>query len=232
MQTRSPSYQLLLRASEKLGTICERVVFVGGSVTCLLVTDNAAPEVRATEDIDLIVEVVTQLNYHKLEDELRGYGFSNDLHSHIGRFNGHGLILDVMAADLDSTGQINRWYPEAIKQKVGIQLDNNKTIWHISAPLFLATKLEAHANRGQDDPFASKDLTDIISVFDGRDTIMGEVHQCTKEVREFIGNELYKLLSLKYFDELLSGHLPADTISQQRRETIVARMKSIHEHLA
>ena len=42
-------------------------VFIGGAVAGLLITDSAAPAIRATEDVDLIVQVATLADYHRVE---------------------------------------------------------------------------------------------------------------------------------------------------------------------
>jgi hypothetical protein len=44
----------------------EMMAFVGGCATGLLLTDAAASPVRATLDVDVIVEVATLARYHWL----------------------------------------------------------------------------------------------------------------------------------------------------------------------
>lgn len=51
---------MLEDAATGLGPLLEEVVFVGGATVELWVTDEAAPEFRPTEDVDVIVEVSTQ----------------------------------------------------------------------------------------------------------------------------------------------------------------------------
>lgn len=57
---------LLESVTRALGALRERFVFVGGCMTGVLVTDVAAAPVRATQDIDVIVEVLTLADYHAL----------------------------------------------------------------------------------------------------------------------------------------------------------------------
>lgn len=67
---------LLIAAATRLGRLRERVVFVGGATTELLVTDPGAAEARATNDVDVIVEVATHAEYvGALRDELVALGF-------------------------------------------------------------------------------------------------------------------------------------------------------------
>ena len=40
--------------AEKLGSLNEEVVFLGGAATALLITDHATPDVRPTIDVDCL----------------------------------------------------------------------------------------------------------------------------------------------------------------------------------
>jgi len=62
---------MLELAVEYLGDLAERVVFVGGCTTRLLVSDNVAPVIRVTQDVDVITDVDLK-GYYKLQ-ESQGY---------------------------------------------------------------------------------------------------------------------------------------------------------------
>jgi hypothetical protein len=47
---------------------------VGGQVAELLVTDSAAVRVRATDDVDIVVPVLTRTAYHRFGSRLRAAG--------------------------------------------------------------------------------------------------------------------------------------------------------------
>ena len=55
MNSTDPNRDLLLSAVEKLAPLLDRLVFVGGCATGLLITDPGAAAVRATRDVDVIV---------------------------------------------------------------------------------------------------------------------------------------------------------------------------------
>ena len=57
MRRADPNLEILARAVARLGYLADRMVFLGGCATALLLTDPAAPEVRATQDVDVITEV-------------------------------------------------------------------------------------------------------------------------------------------------------------------------------
>ena len=59
-----------------LGDLRERVVFVGGMIRPLLITDPAVEAARPTKDVDLIVDVGSRVELYALEARLRSLGFS------------------------------------------------------------------------------------------------------------------------------------------------------------
>ncbi len=78
MKAKNDNMERILHVARKLGALLERVVFLGGSATGLLITDPAVPDVRMTQDVDMIVEAATWLEYHRLEQALLEKGFDRD----------------------------------------------------------------------------------------------------------------------------------------------------------
>jgi hypothetical protein len=73
-----PNLPLLAAVVRALRALRERFVFLGGCATGMLLTDVAAAPVRATQDVDVIVEVLTPADYHALERELERAGFAHE----------------------------------------------------------------------------------------------------------------------------------------------------------
>ena len=48
----NPNLHIMIAAANRLGELRDDMVFIGGCATGLLITDPAAPEVRATIDVD------------------------------------------------------------------------------------------------------------------------------------------------------------------------------------
>ena len=65
----------LIAVANRLGPLRERVVFVGGMIRGLLVTDPAATPPRPTDDVDLIVDVPSHPTNNSLTLEFHGGGF-------------------------------------------------------------------------------------------------------------------------------------------------------------
>ena len=69
-----PNLQLLEAAARALEPMLDEVVFVGGCVTGLLITDPAAAGMRPTTDVDVIVEVYSYAENDGLSQRLRELG--------------------------------------------------------------------------------------------------------------------------------------------------------------
>ncbi len=116
MNPKDPNLPLLESVAKAFGPLRERFVFIGGCISGLLVTDAAASPARTTRDVDVIVEVVTLADYHRLEKELLELGFRHDL-SHdapICRWTAGSALVDVMPSDEHVLCFGNRWYRDVI----------------------------------------------------------------------------------------------------------------------
>jgi predicted nucleotidyltransferase len=162
----------------KLKPLLQEIVFVGGCTTGLLITDPAASPVRATDDVDVIVEVASYAEYTRFSKPLRTLGFSEDSSegAPICRWLIDQMKLDVMPTDKTILGFSNRWYKPAIEAAAPIDLDGFQ-LKVVTTPYFIGTKLEAFRGRGKGDFYASTDLEDIINVLDGLASISN--HRCS-----------------------------------------------------
>ena len=112
---------------------------------------------------------------------------------------------------------------------MSVPLSNLLYIRMVSAPYFLATKLETFYNRGQHDYMASHDLEDLIAVLDGRASIFDDISRSSKLLQKYLAAEFTKLLSNDDFQDALSGHLPTDIMSQARLPLIQKCMTQISQ---
>lgn len=210
-----------------LGDLAEEVVFLGGAVAGLLITDPASPAIRPTLDIDVLVEVATLGEYYRFQDRLRQKGFLEALgESVICRFRHGALILDVMPTDPDILGFANRWYVYAARD-FRIMAVNSVTLRVVSPASFLATKLDAFHGRGNGDFMLSHDMEDIIAVIDGRPEIVRDISTAESEVRNYLREQFALLLQNRSFLDALPGYLPGDAGSQQRLPILLDRLARI-----
>lgn len=208
-----PNVVMLELVARRLGPdLCSKFAFVGGAVAGLLITDPANPPIRSTEDVDIVAEVLALSGYHRIEKALRERGFSQDMSADapICRWQVEGVTVDVMPTMEEILGFSNRWYPLCVSTAEPLELPSGVAIRVIQAPVFIGTKLEAFHGRGGGDYLFSHDLGDILSVVDGRDSLVNECAQMPQELRDYLAEQFSIFLA----DRCSSGYFLA-----QRRLT-------------
>lgn len=204
-----PNLALLAGMVRAMGPLCEQVVFVGGCATGLLIDNASLMDVRPTEDVDAIVEVASLAGYHRLADQLAQRGFKQTMADNTPPFRWfwNRLQLDLVPLDEKVLGFANPWYRAGFAASLNAELAEGLVLGHLSAPYFLATKFEAFRDRGQNDVFMSHDLEDILTVVEGRSTLVAEVGAASDDVRRYIARSVAGLLALPPFANALPGLL-------------------------
>ena len=184
----NPNLQILETTVEFLGTLADNMVFLGGCATGLLLTDVAAPPIRVTQDVDVITEVASLGDYHRLSEQLRKLGFKEDqsIDAPICRWAVTDIVLDIMPTRPEILGFGNEWYQPAFDAAVAVALPTGKPIRMVTAPYFLATKLSAFDDRGKGDYVMSHDMEDIVAVLDGRAEIIGEIERVDDKLQKHL----------------------------------------------
>ena len=220
----------LRTVADRLGPIRGEVVFVGGMVRSLLLTDPGAPPARPTDDIDVVAAISSKAEYYALAARLRALGFREDHREKapLCRWIVDGLTVDVMPDHENVLGFSNRWYPSA----------RQTSIWHaigegpahrirvVDAPHFAATKIEAFRGRANGD-FYHHDMEDLLAVVDGRVELFDELKAAPESVRSCIVQERQSMLNDDGFREAIPGHLPGDKASQARVPIVEERIATI-----
>jgi hypothetical protein len=225
-----PNVVMLELVARRLGAdLCRRFAFVGGAVAGLLVTDPANPPIRPTEDVDIVVEVLALSGYHRIEKALRERGFVQDISpgAPLCRWQVEGVTVDVMPTLEEILGFANRWYPLCVNTAPLLALPSGVGIRVIHAPVFIGTKLEAFHGRGGGDYLFSHDLGDIVSVVDGRESLLEECRQTPRDLQDYLAEQFSTLLADRRFRDALPGHLPGDAISQSRLPDLEAKFQQL-----
>ena len=186
-----------------------RLVFVGGCTTALFITDPVTlADVRATDDVDLIMDILGYGNWVELEKSLfeRGFRVSPEDDVVCRRRLG-SLKVDFMPDDEKVLGFTNQWYSLGIQTAIKYQIAEDLWIRHLTPPIFVATKLEAYLGRGANDPMSSHDLEDVLIVIDGREELNDEIRSADEQVRTFISNQLEAFQSHPDFDSFIDGNM-------------------------
>lgn len=230
MNPNDPNVVLLEVVAERLGAaLRDKLVFIGGAVVGLLITDPAMPAIRPTEDVDLVTHVVALKDFHAIERELTDRGFVHDMRpsAPICRWRVGVVVVDVMPTDETILGFSNRWYPFAVETAQRIALPSAVEIRLIVPPVFVATKLEAFAGRGNNDFLFSHDLGDLIALVDGRESLVAECQASDERLKAYLSDQFSILLKNPAFRQALPGHLPGDEASQARLPDLEDKLHAI-----
>jgi len=200
----NPNIELLTSIANAMGTLREQVVFVGGCATGLLITQPLVADARSTEDVDAIVEVASLVGYLALAEQLMAQGFKQTMADNTPPF---------------------RWYRPGFEAAAIATLPSGLALRHLSAPYFMATKLEAFKDRGNNDVYLSHDLEDVIAVVDGREALLGELGAAPQDVRSFVAQTIRGILLHTDFTNVLPGIVSQST----RTGLVLQRFTSISE---
>ena len=221
--------EMINEVSILLNELTEKVVFVGGAITSLLVTDPALSDIRPTKDVDVIVEVASYIEYSKLEETLRNKGFKQRISSQdpLCRWIIGNTIVDFMPTDTKILGFSNLWYNDAIHNFTLQKMPGGKTIKLVNPPYFIGTKIEAFLGRGKNDFIMSHDIEDIITVIDGREELSNEIEMSSHNLKKYIQQHLSEFIKNHQFRDAIAGYLPTDINSQNRFSIIINRIENI-----
>ena len=177
----NPNIELLTSIATAMGAVREQVVFV-----------------------DAIVEVASLVRYHALAEQPMAQGFQQTMADNTPPFRWywHGMQLDLVPLDEKVLGFANRWYKPGFEAATAATLPSGMVLRHLSAPYFMATKLEAFKDRGNNDVYLSHDLEDVITVVDGREELIGELTCAPTNVRDFVVQALRTGLVLQRFTQI------------------------------
>ena len=227
MRRDDPNLPYLRLVAEALGDLREQVVFIGGAVAGLLVTDPMAKSVRATRDVDAVIQAA-RAQFHRIEARIAERGFTQDMASEVicrWVHRDSGVLFDLMPVDGDVLGFSNRWYPYAVETAEHVELAPGLSIRLMSAVAFVATKLEAFSDRGAGDMLASHDLEDVLNIVDGREELVDELLAAPPLLKQAVGAAFANLLARPDFANVLPG-----LIAEPERAGIVEqRLRRVSE---
>jgi hypothetical protein len=209
MRADDPNVPQLRQIAEALGDLREQVVFVGGAIAGLLVTDPLADPVRATRDVDAVVNA-SRTKFYRIEEAVAQRGFARDVTSEVicrWVHKDSGMLFDLMPVEPEVLGFSNRWYPYAVETAEPTDLGAGITIRLVSAVGFLATKLEAFAGRGGGDYLSSHDIEDVLNIVNGREELANELSAAPAEIQHTVSEVFSGLLADHNFANVLPGML-------------------------
>ena len=131
-----------------------------------------------------------------------------------------------MPTSEEALGFENQWYQSAYESAEPFSLPSGTAINLVTAPYFLATKLEAFDGRGNGDYLLSHDIEDLVAILDGRGELTGELVECDPALKKYLVQRFRELCDDRGFMEALPGHLPNDAASQARLGRLIETLHS------
>ncbi|MCC8566205.1 MULTISPECIES: hypothetical protein [Xanthomonas] len=218
MRSDDPNLPHLLVIADALGELCGHVVFLGGAVVGLLVSDPLAESVRATYDVDAVVNL-DWARFRGIEARVESQGFAREMRSGVvcrWVHQASGVLFDLMPVDAGVLGFSNRWYAHAVETAQVVALSDRLSIRLVTATAFVATKLEAFVTRGNSDFLSSHDLEDVLNVVDGRAELVEELAVEHADLRQWVADVFAGLVDNPAFVNALPG-----MVAEPERASIV-----------
>lgn len=179
-------------------------------MTELYANNPAASDIRASLDVDCVIELGTRSTFDMFEQDLRSKGFSNDtsVGSPICRWIYKKIKVDIMPSDPTVIGFTNQWYSDGIENKIEKLLPDGNRIFVFMPVYYLAAKFEAHKNRGGVDLRQSHDFEDIIYVMDNYSDLLTDISRANEKVKKYLIQENRRLLKNPNLSEGVECALP------------------------
>ena len=187
----SDNITMLQTVADGLEELIDEIVFVGGAVAELYANDPASSDIRPTQDVDCTIELSSYKEHAELEEDLRAKGFANDTSkgAPICRWIYQDIKVDVMPTDENILGFNNQWYPGGVGNKISKTLPDGTEIFVFPPEYYLASKFEAHNDRGGNDLRQSHDFEDIIYILDNCTSILEDIRNAEEDVKNFLKEE-------------------------------------------
>ena len=217
----------ILKFDARLSSSDLRYVFLGGSVLSLLVTDTSVAAIRVTKDVDVMVNVRTRKGFRAAERTLEALGFRHDTREDapICRWVCDGVTVDVLPIRQEVLGWNSRWFEEAIAAPMTV-ICGGREIKVVSAPYFVALKLEAFEERGQKDFLGSTDFEDVICLFNGRESIADEIAAC-HVIRSWLAAKFADYLKMPDMETAVEGFVQTEANPELRKQCIMERFAKV-----
>jgi hypothetical protein len=217
----------IVALNERLKKASFDYAFLGGSVLSLLVNDAMADEIRVTKDVDVIAGIRTRRDFHRGERELEACGFRHDMSEDapVCRWVSEGIVVDILPVREEVLGWKSRWFDEALRSAKVVNVEGHE-VNVVSAPFFVALKLEAFEDRGKGDFITSTDFEDIICLFNGRRSLVEEILS-EEMVREGICSRFARYVLDSNLEDAVLGFVQTEPNPEMRFESIMNAMRRL-----
>lgn len=198
----------LVNVARALGSLHERVVYVGGAVIGLYADHTPEEPLRVTKDVDFFLEIATLAELEDLRERLRQQGFQQSAEDPVlCRFRLEDIKVDVMATREIAWAPANPWFEPGLAHTWEVSV-GGIAFRLLSAPYFLATKYSAFLGRGGRDPRMSHDIEDMVHVLHHRTTLDEELEAIPQVLKAFLQSFASQVLEDSLWKEAVMYNLP------------------------
>ena len=158
------------------------VIYVGGAVISLYVTDKGVEQPRPTKDIDISVQISTYAQMDELREKLalkRIYPAPAE--KILYRYSYEDILIDFIPFEEAPLRPTNSWLKPGFEKAYPVNI-GGVNIKILPVSLFLATKWEAFKHRGND-PRTSHDFEDIIYIIDNNLEVVEDIRQALEQAK-------------------------------------------------
>lgn len=208
-----------------LGELNNDVIYVGGAVVSLYLTDEGAEQPRPTKDIDISVKISTYTQMDELREKLalkRIYPAPTEKVMY--RYSYEDILIDFIPFEETPLGPTNSWLKPGFEKAYPINI-GELAIKILPVSLFLATKWEAFKSRGSD-PRTSHDFEDIIYIIDNNEEVVADIQNANKDVQEYLKEMSNEILNHPSRNEIIECHINPYTV-HERRAFVIEKLNEI-----
>jgi predicted nucleotidyltransferase len=199
--------QVVDKVAGLLGQLNDEVVYVGGAVASLYITEKAADLPRPTKDVDVSIQLGSISEWEQLRERLAQLRIFPDQTSKVMyRYKYEDIIIDFIPTEATAIGPTNRWLKPGFEHAFKVELGENH-INILPLPFYLATKWEAYKGRGGEDPRTSHDFEDIIYILDNNQDVFEKVTEAPEDVKKFLASMAKEILKHNSFPEIVESHM-------------------------
>ena len=225
LKNQTINLKVVEKVALSLDELNKDVIYVGGAVVSLYVTDEGAEQPRPTKDIDISVQISTYAQMDELREKLALKKiYPAPLEKIMYRYTYEDILIDFIPFEETPLGPTNRWLKPGFEKAYPVKIGGSE-IKILPVSLFLATKWEAFKSRGKD-PRTSHDFEDIIYIIDNNLKVVEDIRHASKDVQDFLREMSNEILNHGSRNEIIECHINPHT-ANERRDMVIEKLTEI-----
>lgn len=225
LKNRTINLEVVEKVAIALEDMNNDVIYVGGAVVSLYVSDEGAEQPRPTKDIDISVQISSYGQMDELREQLALKNiYPAPTENIMYRYAYEDILIDFIPFEETPLGPTNSWLKPGFEKAYPVNIGERK-IKILPVSLFLATKWEAYKSRGND-PRTSHDFEDIIYILDNNKELIEDFHNANNDVQDFLKEMSSEILNHSSRNEIIECHINPFTVDE-RREIVIKKLNEI-----